>query len=426
MSLLSLVSAANSALLLSNLAAKAAEEVSTAAKTAAMHAKAALAAAELALDIERKVNQTEKYDNINSIDHKGLPVCQKHPFAEKILDLNCEMSEMIEEPMLSSISGHIINVEEFEKTNGNPMNKTCVSSSKSISQIEIDPVNGQVNNLCSNCKMPAQQCRHNTPLTHFTSQILGCKVKSSGSYWLAQTRGRTGRVWGSVLGDTSQVRVTWESSNQCLTYGLRSNVNGSGGEHLFTFHCQDSVVDDKSQEKESKCDPVYIVQRLPAQKKHEVWEHEKRQKHRIIFSVNEDIKLRGVGLLVNSPIQEIMINVSQKTRQGDFGTHYSEKFTNVGKSLNEEDSTPKLMFARGVPLQKSNEYLLVVSLTGGSSSVGIGGKDVIATRINDAAGDIESRNILFNFKTYRNWMDVEGKATNVEEGLVERLMFSMY
>ena len=64
MSLLSLVSAANSALLLSNLAAKAAEEVSTAAKTAAMHAKAALAAAELALDIERKVNQTEKYDNI--------------------------------------------------------------------------------------------------------------------------------------------------------------------------------------------------------------------------------------------------------------------------------------------------------------------------------------------------------------------------
>ena len=121
-----------------------------------------------------------------------------------------------------------------------------------------------------------------------------------------------------------------------------------------------------------------------------------------------------------------MINVSKKTRQGDFGTHYSENFTNIGRSSNEEDSSPKLMFAREVHLQKSNEYLLVVSLTGGSSLVGIGGKDFIATRINDAAGEIESRNILFNFKTYRNWMDVEGRATNVEEGLVEQLMFSMH
>jgi hypothetical protein len=88
--------------------------------------------------------------------------------------------------------------------------------------------------------------------------------------------------------------------------------------------------------------------------------------------------------------------------------------------------TPELMFARGAPLQKSNEYLFVVYLTGGSSLVGIGGKFCISTRINDAAGDIEPRHILFNFKTCRKWMDVEGKATNVEEGLVERLMFSMF
>jgi hypothetical protein len=55
MSLISLVAAARSALHLSELAATAAGEATEAAKLASIHAKAALAAAELAIDIDQKI-----------------------------------------------------------------------------------------------------------------------------------------------------------------------------------------------------------------------------------------------------------------------------------------------------------------------------------------------------------------------------------
>ena len=86
MSMSSLVSAAQSAVEMSALAATAAEDAMAAAKLANVHAKAALAAAELALELENKM-KSEKGDK-NEQEHHSFESKHRNYAPVSVDDLN--------------------------------------------------------------------------------------------------------------------------------------------------------------------------------------------------------------------------------------------------------------------------------------------------------------------------------------------------
>ena len=101
------------------------------------------------------------------------------------------------------------------------------------------------------------------------------------------------------------------------------------------------------------------------------------------------------------------------------------EFKNVGKSSDSESPLTSLVFRRPVQLQRDQETLLVLSLTGGSSLVGFGGRKYVSETV-ATKEENEENEVLFTFEEYRQKQDVEGHFTNVERGLIERILFTTH
>jgi len=162
-----------------------------------------------------------------------------------------------------------------------------------------------------------------------------------------------------------------------------------------------------------------LVERFSGKRFGEEWTHglkKENQNHRLIFRVNKDIMLHGIGLNVRSKIKLVIVNVCFKTAQKDFGSLYTEKFFDV------DTKKEMLIFERGVPLRRSKENLIVLTLIGGSSLPGVDGKKRVACTAYRKNVPVE---VVFTFETYKHKKDIKGKSTNAQIGLIESLTFDL-
>ena len=211
MSLSTLVSAAQTAVELSDAAAAAAEDALAAANLARVHAKAALAAAELALELDKNINKAARNTNIGVGDEEHFEDVVK---------------------------------EEVEKVDGNKSGSVTGNTSSQKKK----------RNFCENCKLHQSACLHDKFLLYVNDRTTGMRVQASGSSWSTSKVGKIGQV---VSGDKEKVKIIWDlqsmqnsSKNVAYCYNLVSN-----GEHAFKFWCQEIKEDN---EKMENCDITNI------------------------------------------------------------------------------------------------------------------------------------------------------------------------
>ena len=158
----------------------------------------------------------------------------------------------------------------------------------------------------------------------------------------------------------------------------------------------------------------YLVHRLPFRKtEKEHWEHASTgEKHRIKFSVSENILFTGLGFLVAKSIDRVNLTVSHQLEgRHDHSSLITEPpFLNVGSSK----STVVLKLKKPLALSCDRIYLLTVTLHGGASIVGHGGEEFISVARGGDKGDV-----LFKFENYKE------DKTDVEKGVIEKIFFEL-
>ena len=151
-----------------------------------------------------------------------------------------------------------------------------------------------------------------------------------------------------------------------------------------------------------------------------VWRHDiGGEKHRIRFCASENISMTGIGLLVRSVIKRVTFNLCQETdRPGnDHSVIFKQDFENVSSS---SVSSIVLKLRHGVELSSDRIYLLVLTMYGGASYVGVGGEEFIG--VSCGGGEEE---VLFKFEDYHHRTDKPHQVTDVERGLVEKIYFDL-
>jgi hypothetical protein len=172
-----------------------------------------------------------------------------------------------------------------------------------------------------------------------------------------------------------------------------------------------------------------IVRRLQQVKNGVCWSYGEKEKHRILFKVKTKqavkVQLHGISLYVEEMINKVIITVSAMTDNGTFGVFGTTSFSNViSDNPNSKLKTVKLFFNHPVQLPagpKSENILLSVTLTGGSSAVGTGGAKVVFVRTRNG-GSSEARKATVIFKTHST---KEGNLTTEEEGQIHSLIISI-
>ena len=138
------------------------------------------------------------------------------------------------------------------------------------------------------------------------------------------------------------------------------------------------------------------------------------EKHCIVFSVDKNIRLCGVGLQLVSAPKKVIFNLVLKNENSKTKQWQKTVSNQVFKNISQK--TKMLMLKKHINLEKGSEYLVMLSYYGGKSYLACGGKDILDVRSDDGA------NITFSFKDY------EGKAnaqTNVLCGVFGKFLFKV-
>ena len=473
MSLSSLMSAAQTAVDMSQAAASAAEDAMVAAKLAKVHAQAALAAAQLALELDQKVKKDketskpitkEEDTEISRIEKEGdgkvivgKTDVEREDLSNKVCD-NChlKMSRCLDEKFLLKVTDRTPGIRL--KTRGgswpeSKLGKTCIVEAGDNTNVFIKWItptgqkteiiekyflstNGDYafqfccknldesdftnnTNSCSNCKMPKSRCLNGKPVLMSTDSSVGRKVKacSCGSLWTSKLLNKKATILGENT--SNKINIRWDHTNVKETHYLITR-----GTHNFEFDCSGSqpgeIITLKdlgiSENESSKASSwaSYFVHRLPFRKtEKEHWDHAiDGEKHRIKFCVSENILLTGLGFLVAKTIDRVTITVSHQLKgRHDHSPIITEpSFINVGSSK----STVVLKLRKPLPLSCDKIYLLTVTLHGGASIVGHGGEEFISVA---RAGD--KADVLFKFENYKE------DRTDTEKGVIEKMYFDI-
>ena len=176
---------------------------------------------------------------------------------------------------------------------------------------------------------------------------------------------------------------------------------------------------------EKKTDPSnwLVAHRLPVKEDGaRVWSHNPDgEKQRLRFCASENITLKGIGLLVKNLVRRVTLNICQE--RGINNEHrviFKQDFENVpGGSL----STKVLKLHHGVELRCDLIYLLVLTMYGGASYAASGGEEFVSVNCGDATSDV--REVLFKFEDYKHRTDKYHQATDVEQGLLEKIYFQL-
>jgi len=136
-------------------------------------------------------------------------------------------------------------------------------------------------------------------------------------------------------------------------------------------------------------------------------------KHRIIFIVDQDILLYGVGLSLKSSPNKVILTLQV---QSDSDSVHGEWNKIVRHVVFQKDDvsvdSDVLQFPGPVLLSSAESYLLMLSFDGGESYLHRDGKETV-TAVIDSQNKVQ-----FKFETYK-----DDEVTNVNEGVINKLFF---
>ena len=145
----------------------------------------------------------------------------------------------------------------------------------------------------------------------------------------------------------------------------------------------------------------------------EVWHHQDLgEKHRIIISPDQDLRLLGIGLMVETAVPRIILSICQQNDH--FEEHNAIFSQNFGNVQSFPTATTVLRLMRKVLLKAGQPYMLVLNMFGGSSRVGCGGEERLVFSLNAGRAEIQ-------VEDYRHRDNVGFKTTNVEKGILAKL-----
>ena len=137
-------------------------------------------------------------------------------------------------------------------------------------------------------------------------------------------------------------------------------------------------------------------------------------------------RVHGIYRCLKTPIRRLTLNICQESGHckgqynGDYSDHRS-LFHEIFKDLSANSSAGSAVvkLRQGVQLSCDRIYLLVLTCYGGVSYVGTGGEEFVTVR---SSGEEE---VLFKFEDYKHRTDKHNQSTNVQQGLVENIYFSL-
>ena len=262
---------------------------------------------------------------------------------------------------------------------------------------------------CGNCKLVKSRCLNGLFLLKVIDESIGMRVRASGT-WCPDILGKSGIIVG---GSMKKVKIQWMSeSGKSETYLLEEE-----GVYRFKFDCNPSGAVTTAA---TAAAPWFFAHRLP-HRRHEAesWQHGPQgEKHRIMFCASRDLNLTGLGLLVARTIDRVTLNVSQKCDHNDgHRVIYAQEFYEVQPPRS--GAHFKLSLRQSVALSCDRIYLVVVTMYGGASVPGYGGEEFVTVDCG------EEGEVLFKFDDYKHRTDRDNRATNVEEGIIDKIYFDL-
>ena len=139
--------------------------------------------------------------------------------------------------------------------------------------------------------------------------------------------------------------------------------------------------------------------------------HVDNEKHRIIFSVDRDIRFCGVGLDQKVSSNRIILMILEKNPV--------DKTKTWNKTVASQNFAPlcpgadRIFLGRPVQLTAGETYMILVSFYGGESYIGVNVLETVNAVI-DVNNSVEFRFANFGTET----------ITNVNQGMINRIFFS--
>ena len=214
MSLSSLVSATESAVRLSEAAVSAAEESMAAARLASIHANSALAAAKLALDLERRLRRDSE-PTVSPSDHN--PSTSQEELETKIIS-----------ETTSVLSSENIGHSNHQDGAASP-DRRSTPELEDLEPDEEERGESKKKKNCQNCKMYKWGCLNGKFVLKVMKKTVGMKVVG----WCGPPD-LVGRVGTVVGGGQDKISISWNSkkNEKSVSYDLQHQ-----GEHAFKFFC---------------------------------------------------------------------------------------------------------------------------------------------------------------------------------------------
>ena len=455
------MSAAESAVEMSEAAAVAAEEAMTAARLSGVHARAALEAARLALDLDKKLktknvedppdgarcltpqssasepsSEVSRQSSKTKISDNVQKTVKKSVLKNEKFCRNCKLyydrSPCLHAKFVFYVSAETVGMRlrtcgggwsrdkqskvcwvvggdrnnvkvRWSDTSESKVEKfSLMNKNEALFQFWCKDEAEKESSRCKNCRLHKSRCLNEKFVLEFRRETVGMRVRARGSSWPDHLQSQSAKVIGGALPD--QLEVEWTESKKEGFYDLQKN-----GSYCFIFDCKNS----EEVRKGLKVNPMKescFVPRLPLSSP-SVWQHSDKEKHRILINASRDVSLTAVGLSVATTVDKVTVNISMK-HQGFYKENiFQENFYNV------DTSNQVVKFRNPILLSCDHIYLIILTMVGGASRVGEGGEEFVTVRTNDG------EDVLFKFEEYKHKDDVPGQTTDVEKGLMERLYF---
>ena len=191
------------------------------------------------------------------------------------------------------------------------------------------------------------------------------------------------------------------------------------GQFSFKFFCEDAGNIEGLKKIQTDAGDWLFVERLSVSEDVDrVWTHDQTgETHQFRFCASEDITVKGVGLRVKSSISKVTLSLCQDSKK----ILFKQDFLSVSPS------SSVLQLRHWVRLSCDRGHLLVLTLHGGASFVGEGGQEFVSV---DCPGGREGdrkevKEVLFKFEDYKHRNDKPGQSTNVSVGLVDKIYFEL-
>ena len=271
------------------------------------------------------------------------------------------------------------------------------------------------NDKCGNCN--SFPCKDGQYLTCFTEVIQGLNVKYSGS-------ARKNQI--GVVGTVTKVKDSGyffvDKFKNYWQFIITPINNSSVGELQFCYSCSTGHVQaveladsvgaadgEEGDQNHNQQSIAYSFDRCKTLLQSSTVHKENGDKHRIIFKVDRDISLHGVGLNLKGRPTKVIITLLLASDNTNGKWNKTVKNVVIPNIFVE---TKSLQLPEPIKLSHQETYLLMLSFYGGESFLFGDGMETMTVVIDS---QIE---VSFSFETYK-----DDKVTNVNQGVINKLFF---